>query len=154
EFEITGTPVAHVFLSASVPEANLAVKLSVVEPDGRSVVLAQGWANPARADAHAPRRPLAPGEVRAVTVPLHPTSRVIPAGRRLRLCLAGTDFPEIWPTPQPYVMSVHRGGEHATSVEVPIVPRAADPLPAPRLRPARIDLLRPGPRGAVEAHAV
>jgi putative CocE/NonD family hydrolase len=152
--EVTGTPVVRVFVSATAPETNLAVKLCVVDPEGRSVVLAQGWANPARADAHAPREPLAAGEAREVVVPLHPTSRVIAAGHRLRLCLAGADFPEIWPTPHPYTLSVHRGGDRPSCVEVPIVVSADEALPEPRFGPARTDLAPPAEARKHESHAV
>lgn len=152
--EITGQAIAHVFVSATVEECNVVAKLCVVDQAGRSRVLGQGVANPARVDAHTPRRPLRSNEPREVIVRIHPTSRVLCAGERLRLCLAGADFPEIWPTPQPYTLTVQRGGQYASYVEVPIVPPRADPLPPPNLQPARDDLAPPALLANEERHVV
>lgn len=140
DLEITGVPLAHVVLSATVAELTLVAKFCVVAPDGSSRVISQGNANPARADAHAAFEPMSGGERRAVTIPLHPTSIVVRAGDRLRLCLAGADFPELWPTPRPYAMEIHRGSAAGSWLELPVVPARSVPLAMPQLQPARDDL--------------
>jgi hypothetical protein len=51
-------------------------------------------------------------------------------------------------------MSVHHGGQHASYVEIPVVPPAPTPLPSPRLQPARTDLAAPASGGPGESHTV
>jgi putative CocE/NonD family hydrolase len=131
--EITGTPIAHIFLSADAPETNLVAKLCCVKPNGKSVVLSEGRASTSRASAHDEPKPLAPDEVREIVVPLRPTAFLLQPGERLRLSLSGADFSEIWPTPQPYSMNVYRGGEYSSYCEVPVVPAPTSLLPQPAL---------------------
>ena len=138
--ELTGAPRASLLVSADVEECMVVAKLCVVAPNGASRVISQGNVNPARADAHAPLEPLAAGERRRVEIPMHPTSTRLEPGERLRLCIAGAYFPELWPTPEPYTLTLHRGGEHASFVEIPVVPARDEPLPRPRLGPPLIDL--------------
>ena len=156
DLELGGTPVARVFLSATAPEPYLAVKLCEVEPSGASRVIARGWTNVARPSAHDPRRPLARGEVREVSLALSPLCRVVPAGHRLRVCAAGADFPEIWPTPQPYELQIHYGGKTVSGIELPIVSGEAAELPAPSLqRPDAGEVARASAGGQLhETHAL
>jgi len=154
DLEITGAPIAHLTVSATTDELTLVAKLCVVAPDGSSRMISQGNANPARTGAHAAKRPLTGEERRTVEVPMHPTSTVVRTGERLRLCLAGADFPELWPTPRRYTMAIHRGGIDDSWVDVPTVPAWAEPLPVPALQPARADLRAPDATGNVDLHVV
>jgi predicted acyl esterase len=137
--ELTGAPRASLLVSADAAECMVVVKLCAVAPTGRSRVISQGNANPSRHDAHAQLRPLSEGELRRVTIPMHPTSTRLEAGERLRLCIAGADFPELWPTPELYTLSLHRGAD-GSWIELPVVPSPAEPLPRPQLGPPVIDL--------------
>jgi len=145
DLEITGEPLVQAVLSADIGELTLAAKLCLVDRDGRSRVISRGNANPARSDAHAEPDPLRPGERRQVSVHLYPTSVVARAGERLRLCLAGTDFPELWPTPIPYRMIIHTGPEGGCHVDVPVVPPRADTIARPHFAPARTNAGSPQP---------
>jgi len=143
DLEITGEPRIRVVLSADIDELTLVSKLCVVSPDGRSRVISRGNANPARADAHAECLPLVGDERRSVEIAMHPASIVVRAGDRLRLCLAGSDFPELWPTPRPYTVEIHSGPQEQSWIEIPTVPSRPEPLPPPSLAPARTDLSPP-----------
>ncbi|MCC6944889.1 MAG: CocE/NonD family hydrolase [Thermomicrobiales bacterium] len=151
--EITGTPVAHISLSANTPELTLVVKLCAVNARGESRVISEGNRNPARLDAHAIPDPLKPGEIRSIAIPMHPTSSVIQAGDRLRLCIAGADFPTLWPTPNPYDLTIHLG-ENGTSIDLPIVPPRDTPLPDPVLQPADASLQPVDPASGIDLHVV
>jgi hypothetical protein len=97
---------------------------------------------------------MTPDEVREVTVPLTPLCRVVPAGYRLRLALAGADFPEIWPTPQPYDLRIYYGGRRPSRIELPIVSCEGEELPTPSLQPAPVnEVLRASVR-MDERHAI
>ena len=140
DLEITGEPRTRVTVSADIDELTLVAKLCVVSPDGRSRVISRGNANPARADAHAPFEPLVGDERRSVDISMHPVSIVVRAGERLRLCLAGSDFPELWPTPRPYTVEIRSSREEQSWIEIPTVPPRPEPLAPPSLEPARTDL--------------
>ena len=147
ELEITGEPRVEVVLRATTDELTLVAKLCAVSPEGKSRVVSRGNANPARRDAHAAPEPLETGERRRVGIAMHPVSTVLRAGERLRLCLAGADFPELWPTPKPYDLHIHSGPGEESWVEIPTVPPRPEPLAPPALEPARTDLApaRAGP---------
>lgn len=94
--EITGTPVAHITLSASQPDGAFLVYLEAVLPDGRVVYLSEGvrrlWfrsrdARFTRAEA----RPLRPGRRSTFEFALSPISVELPQGARLRVSIAGAD---------------------------------------------------------------
>jgi predicted acyl esterase len=143
DVEITGQPVAHIFMSATAGHTNLVAKLCVVGSDNRSRVIAVGHADTTRTSAHQSPVLLERGEVREVIIRLRPTSYQVRAGQRLRLALAGTDFPELWPTTQPYHLTVYFGAANPSRLEVPFMPARAIPLAAPALQPPATDLSAP-----------
>jgi len=73
--------------------AFLSAKLCDVFPDGTSALVARGFLNPTRRRSLTDPEPLAPGVVEPVEPELDATSWVFPAGHRLRLSLAGSDWP-------------------------------------------------------------
>jgi len=68
-----------------------------------------------------------------VELELHATSWVFPAGHRLRLSLAGADWPNAVPPPAPVVLTVERAGSVLT---LPVL-RGPSPAPPPTLPPPR-----------------
>lgn len=115
--DLVGTPV--VTLTVAVEggeEANLAVKLSAVSPTGASTLMTRGSVR------HRPgpgaRGQSAPGWD-PVTIRLWPTCFQVPAGHRLRLAVAGADFPNLWPTATNPRIRVATGGE-ASVVTLPV----------------------------------
>jgi hypothetical protein len=80
-----------------------------------------------------------PGEFADVTVELLAASAVVPAGWRLRLALAGADFPVIWPPSERFTLTIDPG---ASSLTLPLMDGAAvgqtidiPPSPAPPAEP-------------------
>jgi predicted acyl esterase len=68
--------------------------------------------------------PVRPGQVVRVNIDMTPVSRVVPAGARLRLTVAGADprqrnLKDIRVTPAP-VITVHRGGANASRLDLPV----------------------------------
>ena len=68
------------------------------------------------------------GEVRAVDIAIVPTSRVYHKGERFRVQISGRYIrdgwfePLSWDTDNRGTHNVHTGGEHASWIEVPVVP--------------------------------
>ena len=67
--------------------------------------------------------PLEPGSPYHVTVEMEVTSWVFEPGHRIRLDLAGTDWPNAWPPPAPVTLNVERGGSAL------VLPTVAGPAP-------------------------
>jgi putative CocE/NonD family hydrolase len=91
--EVTGHVSLVVHLSSSAPDTDVTGKLVDVHPDGRAILLCEGVRR-ARY-RHSPTRPepLEPGTVYELTVDLNATSNVFLPGHRIRLEIAGSNFP-------------------------------------------------------------
>src|SRR5262249_8045418 len=67
-----------------------------------------------------------------------PTGWVLKPGHRLRLAVSGSDFPNLWPTPEKARNRIYRGGDHPARVILPFLPAAREEapsfLPPPALR--------------------
>jgi uncharacterized protein len=137
---IAGAPEAD--LCVAVPdgdEAHVVARLSAVAPGGRSTLITAGWCRiPARprvaaggADGVGTGAPLT-----ATTISFGPAAFVLPAGARVRLSVACSDFPRIWPTPSSPELVLGFGPGSASALRVP-VGRAGDraDVPAAITRP-------------------
>jgi hypothetical protein len=134
ELEVLGHPRLRVLVAASAPVAFLSAKLCDVFPDGTSALVARGFLNLTHRRSHAEPVPLQPGEVEPVELELHATSWVFPAGHRLRLSLAGADWPNAVPPPAPVVLTVERDGSELT---LPVLRGPSPSPPPPPLPPPR-----------------
>jgi hypothetical protein len=131
--EILGHPRLAIRVGASAPVAFLSAKLRDVFPDGTSALVARGLLNLTRRRSLTEPEPLALGVVEPVELELDATSWVFPAGHRLRLSLAGSDWPHIVPPPGPVTLLVERGGSTLT---LPAL-HGPSPAPPPSLPPPR-----------------
>jgi hypothetical protein len=111
---VVGYPTLRIRVSASAPAASLSVKLCDVFPDGTSALAARGILNLAHRDGHEAPVPLEPGVPVAVEIELEATSWVFEAGHRVRLSLAGADWPNVWPPPAGGTLLVDRASVELT----------------------------------------
>jgi uncharacterized protein len=139
ELEILGHPRLAVRVGSSAPMAFLSAKLCDVFPDGTSALVARGFLNLAQRRSRTDPEPMRPGVVEAVALELDATSWVFPAGHRLRLSLAGTDWPNLGPPPAPVTLTVERAGSALT------LPALDGPSPSP---PPSLPVPRPADRRA------
>jgi putative CocE/NonD family hydrolase len=132
--ELLGGATLEVTVVADRPVAQVAARLEHVRPDGQSTLLARGGRNLTRRSSDEAPTPLVPGEPVTVTIRIAACGTTIPTGHRLRLALAGADWPIMWPAPQPFRLTVVSGSLTATIVdaedEVAAPPMA---LPEPRV---------------------
>jgi uncharacterized protein len=133
ELEILGHPRLAVRVRASAPVAFLSARLCDVFPDGTSALVARGFLNLTQRRSRTDPEPMRPGEVEGVELELDATSWVFPAGHRLRLSLAGSDWPNLVPPPAPVTLTVERDG----SVLILPVLDGPCPCPPPSLPPPR-----------------
>jgi putative CocE/NonD family hydrolase len=139
--EVTGQPLARLLVSADAEDYLLIAYLEDVAPDGTVHMVTEGVLRgqfratqpppsgivvdgPYRACDRASARPVQPGEVSRLDLPLFPTSWVFGEGHSIRLALAGADadnFPRI-PAEGSVRLTLHRGGSTASHLVLPVVP--------------------------------
>lgn len=137
--EVTGNAVAMLYVSSSAIDTDITVKLvdvyppSADYPQGFAMNLAHGILRMRFRNSFEQPEPIVPGAVNAVSIPLFPTSNLFAAGHRLRVEIAGSNFPHFdvnpnsdWRVPgaPPQVAHnrVHLGGPYPSSIVLPVVP--------------------------------
>ncbi len=108
EVEVLGHALLRATVTSQAPVAYLSAKLCDVFPDGTSALVTRGLLNLAHRSSSTDPQPLEPGTPTPVTVELEATSWVFEAGHRIRLSLAGADWPNIWPPPSGGVLALDR----------------------------------------------
>jgi hypothetical protein len=91
--EITGPVRATIYVSTNVVDTDIAMKLLDVYPDGRAHNLTEGIARAKYRNSYSAPELMRPGQVYKVDVELFPTSNWFEAGHRIRIEIAGSDFP-------------------------------------------------------------
>lgn len=118
-FTILGRPTLNLAMSARTTAHRCVAKLTDVDEDGRSRVVATGLTD------------LPPASAR-VTVALDPTCYRVARGHRLRLVLSESDFPRLWPAVPNHSIAIEVADPNSTRLELPIVdgpPVAEQPYP-------------------------
>lgn len=139
DLEVTGHPVAHLWVTSNTEDADFIVYLEEVHPDGHSQYVTEGklrashrklseppydflglpWHRSFEADV----MPLPEGPVELV-FDLLPTSNLFDAGNRIRVTVSGADDDSVNVlrfTPPP-VLTVYREPERASRIVLPVIP--------------------------------
>jgi hypothetical protein len=125
EVEILGYPRVEVTVASTAPVAYLSAKLCDVFPDGTSALVTRGLLNLTHRDSREHPSPLEPGTRYRVSFELEVASWVFEPGHRIRLDLAGTDWPNAWPPPEPVTLTIERAGSAL------VLPTVDGPTPTP-----------------------
>ena len=107
--EILGIASAEVEVSTSMSVATLVVRLSDVAPDGTSSQVTMGILNLTHRRSHAIPQPMNPGERTRVTVPMRAAGYRFAPGHRVRISIASSCWPVIWPSPESGWLTIHHG---------------------------------------------
>lgn len=129
---LLGHPRLRLRVSADQPVATVSVKLCDVFDDGTSALVCRGSLNLTHRDGHDDLAPLTPGEVHEVEIELDACGYRFAEGQRLRVSIAGADWPNTVAPPRPTTLTVH-GGELELPVwsgPSPFDPPTLDPPPA------------------------
>lgn len=105
--DLLGAPVAELEVSSDRPQANLAVRLCHVGPDGASHRISIGVLNLTHRDSHEEPSALEPGRRYRVRIVLDDIGYRVPAGHRLRVSVSTAYWPMIWPSPEPVMLTLH-----------------------------------------------
>lgn len=129
---LIGNAVVSLRVRSSAAVGHVSVKLCDVAPDGTSTLITRGmldlahvgcWPADAFGESGREPAPIEPGTWIDARIELEATTWTLQTEHRLRLAIAGTDWPNCWPAAAPFVLSVERG---SVRLELPIV----DALPA------------------------
>jgi putative CocE/NonD family hydrolase len=135
EVELLGHPRLRVRLTSEAPVAYLCAKVCDVFPDGRSSLVVRGVLNLTHRDGRDLPASLTPGEPVDVELELEACSWTFEAGHRIRLDLAGADWPNTWSPPTPNTLRLDRA---ASTLELPVLEGPSPADGAPALPPPRV----------------
>ena len=140
--EVTGHPVATIYLSSTTPDTTIFVYLEDVTPDGQVHYVTEGelralhrtigkpepehmssLPTPHHSYRQADAAPLVPGEVVPLTFDLLPTSYQFKSGHRIRVSLAGADKDhfQLLDGP-PSAWDIWHTAQYPSHLDLPIVP--------------------------------
>ncbi|WP_300032250.1 CocE/NonD family hydrolase [uncultured Roseobacter sp.] len=141
--DILGAPVVRLSLAADTPQAQIAVRLNQIHPDGASTRITYGVLNLSHRNSAETPEPLTPGEIVDVELKLDQIAWRMPAGHKLRLAISTTYWPLLWPAPEDAELTLTKGALHlpvrrtAKKDEYGFLPpTAADPWETETLREA------------------
>jgi putative CocE/NonD family hydrolase len=126
DLEILGYPIAKIRVSANVPVAQLAVRLTEVTPQGKSWLVTYNVLNLTRRDSMERPTPLKPGEFYDVELPLYMIAHRFKKGNRIRVAISENLWPLVWPSPQIATLNIELGASH---IVLPVRPIPAKEAP-------------------------
>lgn len=107
--DILGAPVLHLRLRADRPQAQIAVRLNHVHPDGAASRITYGVLNLTHRDGSADPQLLEPGKTYDIAVKLDHIAYRVPKGHRLRVAVSSAYWPLIWPGPETSGLTLEGG---------------------------------------------
>ncbi|HEX4767576.1 MAG TPA: CocE/NonD family hydrolase [Lichenihabitans sp.] len=134
DLEILGNPVVELDLAADRPEAQIAVRLCDVSPEGASLRVSYAVLNLAHRDGSADPRPLVPGERVRIRLLLKTCGHRFPVGHRIRLAVSTAYWPLVWPARDATTMTLGLG---RSALTLPVRPAGGEDaaFPPPRHGP-------------------
>ncbi len=111
---ILGAPVAELELEADQPDAQVAVRLNDLRPDGSDLRVSYGVLNLTHRNGHATPTPVESGKRMRVRVQMNEIGHTFPAGHRIRLAISTAYWPIVWPAPRAFRLVVHAAGSRLT----------------------------------------
>lgn len=143
DMQVTGHPVMHLWVTSTAKDEDFFALLEDVGPDGHSTYITDGkirasrrklstppWGDlgtPWHAQMTADDQPLSATKPAELVFDFTPTSWVFRAGHRVRVTILNSggkrfQVPADWDRKNPPQITVHRGGVHASSLVLPLIP--------------------------------
>lgn len=121
DLPILGAPRLRLRLASDRPQAQIAVRLTHLHPDGAATRITYGLLNLAHRDGPAEPRPMAPGEACDIRLDLDHVGYRVPAGHRLRVAISTAYWPLVWPSPDAAELTLSGG-----ALELPLRAASGD----------------------------
>jgi uncharacterized protein len=138
---ILGRAQARLTVTSSVAVVGVAVSLIDVDLEDRSHLVAKGMLNGTRHSSLTDPTPLGRDEPVELVIDVDATGWRFPAGHRIRIAIAGADWPNVWPTPEPAELTIRRG----STISLPVVPDRGS-VAAPSFAPSPVQVRPPSAR--------
>lgn len=131
ETMLLGNGTVSMRVKSSATVGHVSVKLCDIAPDGSSTLITRGmldlthrgcWPADGAGEVGRAPAPLVRDEWMDVAIELEATTWTFVPGHRLRLAIAGTDWPNCWPPALPFTLGIDRG---SVRLDLPV----ADDLP-------------------------
>ena len=110
--DIFGAPTVTLHLAADRRQAQIAVRLNHIHPDGASTRITYGVLNLSHRESQSHPSPLVPGEKVEIEVRLDHIAYRVPKGHQLRLAISTAYWPLLWPAPEAATLTIDRGEVH------------------------------------------
>jgi hypothetical protein len=124
--DVLGAPSFSATIHHPGPAAVVAVKLSDVAPDGQSQLVTSGVLNLSHVRSHTEPRPFGP--VAPVEIALQATGWRFAPGHRIRLAVAASDWPTVWPAPTREPIAIEVSSSCPATLRLPPLPSDARPF--------------------------
>jgi putative CocE/NonD family hydrolase len=121
DLTVAGEAVLRLRFRSASRDAHVIVRLADVFPDGRSRQLAFGALRAAHREGHEHARPLPAGKPADLSIRLWPTANTFLAGHRVRLSIAGSEFPRYAVYPEACTHTVIGAPDAVSTLELPVV---------------------------------
>lgn len=107
---IAGRTRLRLRLAVDKPQAQVAVRLSGVHPDGAVERITFGVLNLSHRNGHSNPLPMTPNRFDEVEVELNEIAQTVPAGFCLRVAVSTSYWPLIWPSPEAVRLTIDTSG--------------------------------------------
>lgn len=107
--DILGAPRLRLTLASDQPQAQIAVRLNHIHPDGASTRITYGVLNLSHRHSAASPAPMTPGVSEEINVMLDHIGYTVPAGHRIRIAISTAYWPLLWPSPTPTQLQISNG---------------------------------------------
>jgi predicted acyl esterase len=144
ELEILGHPILHVRVASEAPVAYLSAKICDVFPDGSSSLVVRGMMNLAHRRSREKPEPLEAGVAEDVELELEACSWTFERGHRVRLDIAGADWPNAWAPPSAATLTLDRD---LAALSLPVIDGPGPAKEVPVLPPSPEEQTDPAMQG-------
>ena len=144
ELEILGNPCVELCLSSDSPVAQVAVRLTEVDTDGKSWLISYGLLNLTHRDGHEDPEPLSPGHFYDVKVKLNFIAHRFATGNRIRIAISESLWPLVWPSPETVRLTIATG-ESTLTLPRRTPPEIEPSMPIRVIRDSHVSAKAPHP---------
>ncbi|MGC1502771.1 MAG: CocE/NonD family hydrolase [Sulfitobacter sp.] len=109
DMDIVGAPRVTLTLTSDQPQAQIAVRLNHIHPDGAATRITYGVLNLSHRDNAADPTPMTPGRPQEVSFTLDHIAYRVPKGHVLRVSVSDAYWPMLWPSPVPTSLKLSAG---------------------------------------------
>ena len=142
DMDIVGAPQITLTLASDQPQAQIAVRLNHIHPDGAATRITYGVLNLSHRTSAADPTPMPRGIAQDITFTLDHIAYRVPKGHRLRVSISDAYWPLLWPSPAPTALTLSAG-----RIDIPQRPTFGGDEhifePPTAAEPWQVDTLRP-----------